>query len=240
MAGYFWRRWTKGPDTTGRARLETALRASRYCRWGLHVFNIRPTVRRQSRIRAAQGGVGMVVANHTSYVDPIVLCAVQPAVYVTSMEMRDSFFLGDICRAAGCLFVERRDPRKAGQDMAMLAERLHQNLPVAIYPEGTSSDGSAIKPFKPTLIQAAVVAKQPLAPAVFRWRALAGHPVTRHNRDSVCWYGDMTFFDHVWAFAGIRSIACEVDWLPHIPGTDRKGLASAAHSAIRNSYTAIR
>src|SRR5262245_37813580 len=76
-----------------------------YCRWGLFLLNVK--VRRRGE--HLPEGSALLVGNHLSYLDILLLCAETPTCFVTSNEIRDTPFLGLIVRMAGCLFVERRN-----------------------------------------------------------------------------------------------------------------------------------
>lgn len=89
---------------------------------------------------------GLIVANHISYLDVLVLSRVAPLLFVTSTEVRDTPGLGLITRLAGCLFVERRNRSKIKSDSSDIQAALDSNIPVVLFPEGTSSDGSGVLP----------------------------------------------------------------------------------------------
>ena len=96
----------------------------------------------------------MCVSNHLGYLDVLVLSARQPTVFVTSKEIEATPVLGDICAMAGCCFVERRSRRAAAGDRDMLSHVLrHHSL--HLFPEGTSSNGESVLPFRSSLLAAA-------------------------------------------------------------------------------------
>lgn len=219
------------------ALIETALRASRYSRWGIHLFHIQVRiVGRPSRQPA------MVIANHMSYIDPIVMTAANPAVYVTSKETERMPILGGIAAGAGCVFVDRKNARNAAKDMGHLAGLLQAGCPVTVYPEATSTNGSGVKAFHGTLLEAALRADVPIQPGIFHYKTLDRKPVSVANRDRICWYGDMTFFPHFWYVLCQKSLTCTLHWLPLIPttGHDRKSLAEHSHGIVSDHYTPIR
>lgn len=213
------------------------LRACRWCRLGCRLFALRPHLHSQGH----PGAGCLVIANHFGYLDPVALLAAMPAAFVTSTEMRDTPLLGTIAKGAGCVFVERRDRRRAEADMVMVAGLLEAGLPVVVYPEGTSSDGSGVLPFKPPLLQAALRAGRPLLPLVARFTAVDRVRPDRRARDRVCWYGDMTFLPHVWSFFALDRVDVAYQPLARLvpdPGEDRKALARRAHALVAAAYTA--
>lgn len=184
-------------------------------------------------------GSRLIVANHLSYLDILIISAIQPTMFVTSIEIRDSGFLGFLCKAAGCHFVERRNRNQIDREIREIAQSLSQGLNVVVFPEATSTNGAQVLPFKVSLMDAAVLSGRPLKPLCINYRAIAGNPVNSLNRDEVCWYGDMTFLDHLTNVAVRGSIQVEVTHLSLVTvsaESDRKSLAAEAFRQIVGHY----
>lgn len=232
------RHLAKGGSRNHRLIIRRILAASMWSRFGLHIFGVRI---RQVGKRAGHGATGcMVVGNHQGYLDPIALMAAMPCTFVTSVDMGEQAIIGSIIRGSGCLTVERRNRRNAGNDMAMITSVLHRGCPIALYPEGTSSDGSNILPFKSAMLEAAVVAKVPLQPVLMRFTSVNRQALTAGGRDRICWYGDMTFFDHIFRFLCLSRIGITFTYLPRIPAMeDRRTLSNTAESTIRGHFQPI-
>jgi 1-acyl-sn-glycerol-3-phosphate acyltransferase len=220
------------PPRDHAALAASAVRTSRWARLGCRVLGIRIDRRRLGR---SLGGSGRMLAlNHLSWIDPIIMAAIRPAIFVTSAETGEHPLLGRICASAGCVFMERR--RKRGLDgecdrLGMLMSR----LPVVVFPEATSSDGSRVLPFKPATFAAAISARAPVTLFALRYRALDGRRVTARNCDRVCWYGDMTFLPHLAGLLAIRRIDAEVACIGSLDpagSADRKELARLAHDTV--------
>jgi lyso-ornithine lipid O-acyltransferase len=166
---------------------------SRFCRIGCHLFGIQ--IHRENPSRTAGH---LIVGNHQGYLDPIAMSACVPAAYVTSRDMGEDPIFGPIIRAAGCIMVDRRNPRHAKDDLVILEKFLRRGLSVVLYPEGTSSDGTKILPFKTALMASAVQIQIPVLPIAMTFTAIDRQRISPRNRDWVCWYGDMTLLSHVW------------------------------------------
>lgn len=113
---------------------------------------------------------------------------------------------------------------------------------VLFFPEGTSTNGEYIAPFKPSLFRSVVNAKCPVLPVTLNYCTIAGSPVDRSNRDLICWYGTMTFSDHFWALLNVRSLHASITVhtiLQSSPKHDPKLLSDSAFSAIVNGFTPI-
>jgi len=220
------------PPRTDRELLATTIRTSRWARRGCRIMGIR--VRRRGVHWPLPGRGGMLALNHLSWIDPIIMAAIHPSVFVTSTETGEHPLLGRICAAAGCVFMERR--RRQG----LSAERdrlgiLMNRLPVVIFPEATSSDGSAVLPFKSAPFAAAIAARASVSLMALRYRSLDGRRIGKRTRDRVCWYGDMTFLPHLMGVLGIGRIDADLDAVGGFDTSatdDRKTLALRAHHLI--------
>lgn len=181
-------------------------------------------------------GRELAVCNHMSYIDVILLSSVRPLVFVTSVEVRDSGFLGTICRLGGCLFVERRRRASARADSAQMAAAM-DDRPVVLFPEGTSGDGRRVLPFRSSLFAAAVDAGAEVRPLCLRYARMGFRRFARRNHRAICWYGDMTFLPHLLRFLATPTIDVALRFLPPLaPSTDRKSLCRRAEGEIRRSY----
>lgn len=184
----------------------------------------------------------LIVSNHLSYTDILVVCSFYPSCFVTSVEIRDTPFLGHICKLAGCLFVERRNKKNLGSEVVDITNALKDGLDVVIFPEATSTNGEEVIRFRRPLFRAAIDANIPVKPLTINYRKLDDEEVTLKNRDSVFWYGDMTFIDHLWGFLKFKKI--EVDL--HIgeklmigEECDHGILAEQSHTLVSSNYRPV-
>ncbi len=184
----------------------------------------------------------LMVSNHLSYTDILVICAYYPSCFVTSVEMRDTPFLGHICKLAGCVFVERRNKKNLGLEVREITDALKSGLDVVIFPEATSTNGEDVIRFRRPLFRAACDAKINVKPLTINYRFLDGEPVTLKNRDKVFWYGDMTFLDHLWGIFNIQRIEVELtvgESLKVGQEQDHGILAELSHQHVRSSYRPV-
>jgi 1-acyl-sn-glycerol-3-phosphate acyltransferase len=108
---------------------------------------------------------------------------------------------------------------------------------VAIFPEGTSSDGGALLPFKGAPFAAALAAPVPVVSWVLAYVALDGRAFSRTNHQMICWYGDMGFVGSLWRTVqlgsiGVRMVADQA--VP--PNGDRRTVAAAWHERMQEIY----
>ena len=184
----------------------------------------------------------LFVSNHLSYTDILVICGYYPACFVTSVEMRDTPFLGQICKLAGCVFVERRNKKNLGQEVKEITDALKAGLDVVIFPEATSTNGEEVIRFRRPLFRAACDSQISVKPLTINYRFLDEEPVSCKNRDKVFWYGDMTFADHLWGVFRIKKIAVDLtvgESLKVGEEQDHGVLAEISHSRVVSSYRPV-
>ncbi len=161
---------------------------------------------------------GLLVANHLSYLDIIALSALQPCVFVAKSEVARWPLFGWLARAAGTIFVERARRRDCVRAVEAMRTALRNNLLVVLFPEGTSSNGASVLPFKSALLEAAVQLRQPITPARIGYSLAEGSVA-----DEVCYWRDMTLAPHLWNLLRKREIAGAIRFLKsRPPGEDRK------------------
>ena len=116
-----------------------------------------------------QPGPVLLVANHVSWLDIVAIDAVVPARFVSKSEVRRWPVIGWMAACGGTLFIERERARDAVRVVHHMAEALRAQEIVAVFPEGTTSDGRAVLPFHANLLQAAIVTAAPVQPIVLRF-----------------------------------------------------------------------
>lgn len=181
----------------------------------------------------------LMVGNHMSYLDAMITASVQPSVFVTSVDMGEVFFLGTMAELGASIFIERRHRGQVDQDLSVMAEALRDGFNVMIYPEGTSTNGQDILPFKKSLLMSAVEAGRDLMPVCLKYVEIDGEPFGPQNADKVCWYGDMSFAPHLLGLMRLKSVKAELHFLDPIPVTrdsTRQELAEKAYQTIRAVY----
>ena len=205
----------------------------------LLVLGVRVTARRRRQRRARARKNYLVLANHLTYVDIMVIASVLPGVFITSVELRRTFPLGLLARFGGSLFVERRSPAGLKREISEITGVLREGTTVILFPEGTTSNGDTVRPFKNPLLTAALATGTTILPVCIRYLRINGQPVDHRNRDMLYYYGGTTFFEHLPRLLRLRTVDVECIALRPIaslPGLSRKHLAAMAHDAISTVY----
>ena len=204
------------------------------CRAFLRHWGIVVTLRNAGHI--APGRTYLYAVNHLSYLDILVHGALFPSTFITSREMWATPFLGHICRFAQCFFVDRLNRRRLAQEIRAVAALLENGVPVTLFPEGAAGDGAGVRPFKSPLFKACTLAGAPVLPLTLNYRTLDSAPVGPANHDTVCWYGDMAFFPHVWRLLRHRRIEVDVVVSPPFAGADYRALAERTRGAVAGRF----
>jgi 1-acyl-sn-glycerol-3-phosphate acyltransferase len=222
-----------------RTRRSVAARtASFFARLFLVLLGIRVHAKHRERFTSS-GHARLFVANHVSYLDVLVLSSLVPSVFITSVELKNTLVLGALARLGGCLYVERRTPSGLKREIAAIARALGEGTPVALFPEGTTSNGDHVHPFKNSLFDAAIAAQADIHPVCFRYRAVNNTDLNARNRDLVYYYGGVTFLKHFGRLLALTSVEVEVVPLKTITvhaSDTRKDLAARAHDEISRAY----
>ncbi len=207
------------------------------CRIVLRVIGLKVTV-----VGAFRPETNAVVANHSSWLDIFVLNSVKRVYFVSKSEVASWPAIGWLARATGTVFIER-DRRKAVAQSAILKERLAVGHMLLFFPEGTSSDGLRVLPFKTSLFSAffdpALHDRFQIQPASVLYTAPSGQDPRFFG-----WWGDMGFGPHF-----LQVLACgaggHVTIQYHDPvkvsGTsDRKALAAICEHAVLEGFVTAR
>jgi len=178
----------------------------------------------------APHGSFLLVANHLSYLDVVVLGAHMPCAFVAKSEIARWPVLGFLARAMGTLFVERERKRSLGPLNRRLAERLEHGEALVLFPEGTSTDGGQVLPFRAALLEPAAALGLPVRYAALRYSTPSGEAPAS---ESVCWWGDITFVAHALGMLRLERIEATLLFgSDPIVAPDRKTLAARLQRAV--------
>jgi 1-acyl-sn-glycerol-3-phosphate acyltransferase len=184
----------------------------------------------------------LLAGNHLGMLDILAVAGIKPTLFVTSVELKNTPGLGVIAEMSGCLYVERRDRSNIQNELTEIREALSQGCSVALYPEGTSTNGERVLPFKKTLLTSAAGTGVPILPMVVNYVSVNGEPMSHKWRDYVCWYGDDTFFASLIRIFQVDSVVVEIEFLnPVVVESEdqRKEVAAQVQHQIVQKYRKI-
>jgi len=179
----------------------------------------------------------LLVTNHLSYLDVVVLESILPCVFVAKADVRAWPVVGPLCRLVDTVFIDRTMARDIPRAMAEIAAALAHGHGVVLFPEGTSTAGAAVAEFRSPLLAVASRLEQPVHHAALSYRTPGDRPEARL---AVCWWGDMPFASHVFTLLGIARMTATVRLAAApLPPGDRKELARELHAAVSALFTPV-
>jgi lyso-ornithine lipid O-acyltransferase len=186
----------------------------------------------------------LYIVNHTSYLDIEILGAALEASFIAKADVATWPWFGWLAKLQRTVFI-RRNRGEAMDHRNAIIQRFDRGERLILFPEGTSSDGGHVLPFKSSLFSVAdyhqgdvPLAVQPVAVAYTR---LDGIPLGRSYRPFFAWYGDMELAPHLWALLGMGVLTVELTFLPPVTidqFTSRKELAQHCYQVISDSVAA--
>ncbi|MDR3773644.1 MAG: lysophospholipid acyltransferase family protein [Terracidiphilus sp.] len=188
----------------------------------------------QWRVEGHRPTRGLIVANHLSYLDIVILSAATPCFFVAKAEIDGWPFFGKAARSGGTIFLDRSSHLSATTVAREIARRLPLPVPVLFFPEGTTTDGSQLLRFRSRLFDPATTAGAPITAASIRYVLSDGTP-----EQELCWFGDATFLPHLWKVLGAAGFHAEVRFGEPRLYPDRRTAADATQAevdAMRNGH----
>lgn len=179
----------------------------------------------------ATAGACLVVSNHISWLDVLVIQSVLPGVFVAKTEVQRWPVIGKLSRASGTIYVDRLSPRSTRQMVERAALALQQGHCVAGFPEGTSSDGAEVSAFHANLFDAAIKAGVDVQPLALRYV----HSQTGRRHDAAAFTGSDSLVSSIRKILATDMLSGRVQLGERIAtaGQTRKSLALQSHQYIR-------
>lgn len=172
----------------------------------------------------------VLVSNHLGYMDVIVLASRFDCAFVAMVEVARWPIAGALCRAADTVFVDRDRKRGLPSVIAQIEQSIDRGVNVVIFPEGRSTDGERVLPFRSPLLEVAARAQMPVSYASLAYRTAPGDPPAGQ---AVCWYHNVPFVRHVLRLVRLRRIEATLRFGEEsIQETDRKRLAHRLWQAV--------
>jgi len=197
-----------------------------FARTLLRAFGVRHALHGRVPRRGA-----LIVANHVSWLDVLVLFAHTPASLLAKHEVADWPVIGWLARAVGTVFVDRSRPRELPATVGAVAGALRAGRSVAVFPEGTTWCGRTGGRFRPAVFQAAIDAGAPVAPVTLRFGLADGSGTT-----IAAYIGDDTLLASVLRVVSARGLVVTAVAHPAlypVPGASRRVLARAARAVVQ-------
>ena len=146
------------------------------------------------------------VSNHVSYLDIFLLGSLIDGFFIAKSEIKKWPLINNIARLGKTIFVDREKRFKVRDQMNVISETLEKGFNVILFPEGTSSDGTRVLPFKSSLfgvINSSSKKNFFLQPISITYTKLDGIPIDKKFRPFLAWFGGMDLLPHAWKFLGL-------------------------------------
>lgn len=189
--------------------------------WGIHLKVLGQPVR---------SGPALIVSNHISWLDILVIHAARYCRFVSKSDIRGWPIIGALATGAGTLYIERTSRKDALRMVHDMARAMQEGDVVAVFPEGTTSDGLDLLPFHANLIQSAIAAEVPVQPMSLQFVDAR----TGERTLAPCYIGDDTLLASVWRTLTAPPIHAlvhfgQVQWAE---GRDRRQWAAALRQSV--------
>ena len=196
----------------------------------LHIFNVRIDIADNDALHTLRHG--LIVTNHISWLDVFVLNAVVPMRFVAKSEVRRWPVIGWLCARAQTLFIERGKARSAARINVHLVELLQRGECLAIFPEGTTTDGSAVAHFHSSLLQPAIDAGAQVHPVAIRYEDNCGMHST-----AAAYIDDISFGTSMWRILSTPQLHVLLLATPPLDAQamERRSLTRISHERISSA-----
>jgi 1-acyl-sn-glycerol-3-phosphate acyltransferase len=213
-------------------RLRGPITLERRARWGQQTARlILACVGIRCRVEGTPPTQGLVVSNHLGIIDVLILSADMPCFFVAKIEVSGMSVFGWAAHACGTIFLDRSSHDSSLSVADQMIERFKLQIPVLLFPEGTSTDGSQLLPFHPRLIDPATSTGTQITTATIRYVLKDGTP-----EKELCWWGDEPFGPHMLKVLGVAGFSATVRFGEPKVYNDRR----VAADSTRDEITAVR
>ncbi len=179
----------------------------------------------------------VLVSNHLSYIDIVLLARDLGGIFVAKREVREWIGWGTLARLAGTIFLDRKSAKDTVRVIAEIRRRTKAGDGVVLFPEGTSTKGDRVLPMKSALLESVASDGAPVQYAAISYATPIGEPPAE---SAVCWWGNMTFGPHFLALLQMKGFNATVSYGDSaMQSTDRKKLAKDLHRAVEMQLTSV-
>jgi 1-acyl-sn-glycerol-3-phosphate acyltransferase len=174
----------------------------------------------------------LIVANHVSWLDVFVLHSLRPSRFIAKSELKRWPLLGHLIVGSGTLFIERERRRDAHRINGHARDVLAAGDTIAIFPEGTTTDGTGVLPFHASLLQPIIDAHGHVQPIALRYCGADGN-----HTEAPVYVGETSFMESLWRVLGEQRIVVEITLGPTLSARSRhrRELSREAEAFIRST-----
>lgn len=217
-----------------------------YCRLMMWMMNVKinlvldNSLQYQTNEQSPPGK--LLVSNHLSYLDVLIYLSLRPTLFVTSLEVKRTPFLGWLTDLGACLYVDRQSRENLSKEVSDITEALKSGFNVMIFPEATSTNAEEVLRFRRPLFQSAIDAKTEIGCFTLNYTEVSGATFSLSNRDIVCWYGDMPFASHLLKLFSQTILKLEITQQAFVKTEqmDAAALAAKTQEIVSSQFRSVR
>jgi len=184
---------------------------------------------------------GLIVANHGSWIDIFLLGSLGELSFIAKTEVSEWPFISFLAKLQKTIFVNRKKPSQLRSVINEINKRIYSEK-IVLFPEGTSSNGNIVLPFKSSLFGIYNINKNtknynPIQPVSIAYKKINVLPMDRAYRPLIAWYGDMNLMSHLWGIIKCGPIDIEITFhepINFLNTTPRKEIAFKLESKVRS------
>jgi 1-acyl-sn-glycerol-3-phosphate acyltransferase len=179
----------------------------------------------------------LLVSNHLSYIDVFVLFSQLRCLFVAKSDVKSWPFIGFIARTCGILFIDRDRKRDVTRVNKLISSNINQNQGIILFPEGTTSPGFDILPFKSSLLEFPAREGLEASYAAISYQTSEGE---KPAYQSICWWEDIPFFVHFFNLLKLKEFTAIINFGDErIVDADRKSLALRLKKSMGNEFEVV-
>ena len=193
----------------------------------------------------AKGSVGengsLIVSNHASWIDILILSSIIKTSFVSKSEVSNWPLISWLAKLQKTIFINRKNHKQLAKIADEIQHRITKKQNVVLFPEGTSSDGNKVLPFKSSIFTLCKsdVRDLNIQPVSIAYTKYNGLNMSRIERMLIAWYGDMDLLSHIYKLIGSGSFEVEVTFHNKIDISEkksRKEIALECESVVREGF----
>ncbi|MEX1062326.1 MAG: lysophospholipid acyltransferase family protein [Balneolaceae bacterium] len=177
-----------------------------------------------------------LVSNHLSYIDVVVMYSLLDCTFIVKNDVRRWPVIGFMIKTMDVLFIDRNRRVDVKRVNSLISKALNSYQGMILFPEGTTSQGDCVRPFRASLLKQPAVKGIAVHSAAIAYRTEGGDLTAS---ESVCWHGDISFFAHIYRLSGNRRIHCMLAFGGAIKDNERKSLSVKLHKEVQCIYSAL-
>ena len=177
-----------------------------------------------------------MVSNHLSYIDILPFWKHLNTTFIAKSDIKEWPFFGNAARLLGIIFIDRQKRKDLARVNKLIKQRLDEQEGILLFPEGTSSKGAKVLPFRSSLLFYPAEQQIPVYFASISY-SINGESSARAWKN-ICWWGDMDFFSHFWQLLQIKAWQVNVHFGSEaISSSNRKELSKRLHKKVTENFT---